>query len=85
LAIAACKRAIAAVKEWGAPCGFINKNPCSRRKHVQSSSAAPRLARCVSSKRYPIISQTNSVKEFTPASWQRSGAVAIPWSAAVSA
>jgi hypothetical protein len=37
----------------------------------------------VSSKRYPIISQTNSVKESTPASWQRSGAVAISWSAAV--
>jgi hypothetical protein len=51
LAIAACKRAIAAVKDWGAPCGFINKNPCSRRKHVQSSSAAPQLRLCQSVKR----------------------------------
>ena len=64
LAIAACKRAIAAVKDWGAPCGFINKNPCSRFLRNATRSSAKRIA-----------------KESTPASWQRSGAVAIPWSA----
>src|SRR5215475_13942119 len=64
LAIAACKRAIAAVKDLCAPCGFINKNPCSRFLRNATRSSAKRIA-----------------KESTPASWQRSGAVAIPWSA----
>src|SRR5262249_42651758 len=44
LAIAACKRAIAAVKDWGARCGFINKNPCSRFLRNATRSSAKRIA-----------------------------------------